>query len=267
MKRGSLIGLIGRCLATFIALPGVAVLAPVRPALGQFSVSPVILPIPASAETVEATVAVRNSGHAPLRLRLFTEDFDQSLDGSHVTFPAGEHGRSCARRMQVFPELLTVPPGVSQPVSIRMAPGSPPEGTCWSMVFIESPPPEGSGLRAGLRIGVKVYGLVEGGRGHGDIVGASVAQPSAPEDRTLVFTVTNAETWPIVARGSVEIRDLAGSSYAIVRVEPLSVLPGHDREVSIPIPGRLDPGRYLAIPVLEFGGEDLMGAQVTFRVE
>ena len=52
----------------------------------------------------------------------------------------------------------------------------------------------------------------------------------------------------------------------VVPVESFSVLPGHERMVEIPLEADLAPGRYLAIPVLEYGDDGLMGAQVAFRV-
>ena len=162
---------------------------------------------------------------------------------------------------------LSVPAGVSQPVTIRMLPGASTDITCWSLVFIESPPPEGRGYRAGLRIGVKVYGLAPGGSELGEITAASIGEPDAESpDRTLRFTVANQQTWPILARGTVEVRDFDGGSRATVPVESFSVLPGHERMVEIPLEADLAPGRYLAIPVLEYGDDGLMGAQVAFRV-
>jgi hypothetical protein len=256
-----------RCLAALLALPGIVGLAVPREAHGQFSVSPVILPIPYSTETSEATVLVRNSGGSPLQLRVFAVDFDQRPDGSHETFETGTHARSCAERLEILPEGLSVPAGVTQPVTIRMRPGDDPHSTCWSLVFIEKPPPEGTGYRAGLRIGVKVYGLSSAGADVAEIVEASVEEgDGVPRGRTLRFTVDNPDAWPIVAQGAVELRDFDGGPRATVAVESFSVLPEHERHVQVPLEADLAPGRYLAIPVLEYGGDGLMGAQIAFRV-
>lgn len=256
-----------RYLAALLALPGIVALGGPPEAHAQFSVSPVILPIPASSEVTEATVMVRNDGASPLQLRVFAADFDQKPDGGHKTSPAGTHDRSCADRLEIVPDGLSVPGGVSQPVSIRIHPGADTDDTCWSLVFIESPPPEGGGYRAGLRIGVKVYGLALGGSESGEITTASVGDSdAAAETRTLRFTVANLETWPILARGTVEVRDFDGGSRTTVPVESFSVLPDHERQVEVNLDADLAPGRYLAIPVLEYGADGLMGAQVAFRV-
>ena len=256
-----------RYLAALLALPGTVALAGPAEAHAQFSVSPVILPIPASDEATDAIVMVRNDGESPLQLRVFAADFDQKPDGGHETSPAGTHDRSCADRLEVVPDGLSVPAGVSQPVLIRIHPGADSDDTCWSLVFIESPPPEGGGYRAGLRIGVKVYGLAAGGSESGEIRTAAVADSdAAAKTRTLRFTVANLEAWPILARGTVEVRDFDGGSRTTVPVESFSVLPDHERQVVVDLDADLAPGRYLAIPVLEYGADGLMGAQVAFRV-
>lgn len=257
-----------RYLAALLALPGIVGLGRPVSAHGQFSVSPVILPISSTGETSEATVLVRNNGTSPLQLRVFSADFDQALDGSHSTYAAGSHDRSCADRLEIVPDGLSVPAGVTQPVTLRLLPAEDPDSTCWSLVFIEKPPPEGTGPRAGLRIGVKVYGLAAEGGETAEITEASVDRDDATTgQRSLQFTVSNPDEWPVLARGTVELRDFEGSPRSSVTVEAFSVLPEHERTVTIPLDADLEPGRYLAIPVLEYGDDGLMGAQVAFRVQ
>lgn len=257
-----------RCLAVRLALSGIIGLGSPGDVIAQFSVSPVILPISHSSEASEATVLVRNNGDSPLQLRVFVADFDQRLDGSHETFPAGSHEHSCADRLEVVPDGVSVAAGLTQPVTVRLRPGSDPEATCWSLVFVEKPPPEGTGPRAGLRIGVKVYGLSETAAEGAKIVDASVTPGGGTEPgRRLEFRVRNPDRWPILARGSVQLRDFEGEVHGSMPVESFSVLPEHDRTVAVPLDSELPPGRYLAIPVLEYGREGLVGAQVAFRID
>ncbi|MGB5301639.1 MAG: hypothetical protein WBO43_09135 [Gemmatimonadota bacterium] len=271
MKRDSgLVRLPFRYLAALLALPGIVGMGRPVAAHGQFSVSPVILPIPHSTEVTEATVMVRNNGESPLQLRIFSADFDQDADGSHSTSAAGTHARSCSGRLEIVPDGLSIPAGVTQPVMFRLRPGGDRDSTCWSLVFIEKPPPEGTGPRAALRIGVKVYGLSADGGESAEISAASVVDGDSTSEtggRELQFTISNPDAWPVLARGTVEIRDLEGLPYGTVAVEAFSVLPEHARTVRVPLEAVLAPGRYLAIPVLEYGDDGLMGAQVAFRVE
>jgi hypothetical protein len=115
---------------------------------------------------------------------------------------------------------------------------------------------------------VKVYGLSARGGESAQITAASVSSGTGEVDgRMLEFTVDNPDDWPVLARGTVEVRDFDGAPHGMVEVEAFSVLPDHERTLRVPLEAPLTPGRYLAIPVLEYGDDGLMGAQVAFRVE
>ena len=189
---------------------------------------------------MEFTAVVHNAGDADLDLRVFAEDYEQSADGSYFNAPYGELPSSCAARLEVLPEAFRVPPGGSQPVTLRMQGAEDPEA-CWSIVYVENPAPATGTLRVAARIGIKVYGLTRGGEFRADIKAADVE--SAGEDRVLRFTVASSEDWPVIARGAVQVRDLEGTSHGEIPVSTFSVLPGHERVMGIPLPADLEPGR------------------------
>jgi len=252
-----------RYLAALVALPGICALGTPASANAQYSVSPVIFPVPASGEDQELTTIVHNGGDVSLDLRVFAEDYDQTPDGSYRNTPYGDHARSCADRLEVLPAAFRVPPGESQPVTLRMKGSEDPEA-CWSLVYVENPAPSTGTLRVSSRIGIKVYGLTRDGSYRADIASADVEL--AGEDRVLRFTVVNPQDWPVIAHGSVQVRNLEGTSFGEVPVSTFSVLPGHERELGIALPPDLEPGRYLAIPVLEYAEDGFVGAQISFRV-
>lgn len=263
MAPGSIVHRFSRYLAALVALPGICALGTPVSASAQYSVSPVILPVTASVEDQELTTLVHNSGDVVLDLRVFAEDYEQSPDGSYVNAAYGEHPHSCADRLEVRPAAFRVGPGESQPVTLRMKGAQDPEA-CWSLVYVENPAPPAGTLRVSSRIGIKVYGLTRDGAYRADIRAAAVE--AAGEDRVLRFTVASSEDWPVIARGRVQVRDLSGASFGEVPVSSFSVLPGHERDVTVTLPPDLKPGRYLAIPVLEYGDAGFSGAQVSFRV-
>lgn len=263
MLSGLSLNRIARYLAASLALPGFCALGTPLPALAQYSVSPVIFPVPATDEDQELTTIVHNSGDVDLDLRVFAEDYDQSLDGAYLNAPYGDHPSSCAERLEVLPAAFSVPAGGSQPVTLRMKGAEDPEA-CWSLVYVENPAPPSGTLRVSARIGIKVYGLTRDGAYRADITQADVEL--AGEDRVLRFTVASSEDWPVIARGSVQVRNLEGKSFGEVPVSVFSVLPGHEREFRATLPQDLEPGRYLAIPVLEYAEDGFSGAQVSFRV-
>jgi hypothetical protein len=250
-------------LAASLALSGTFALGTPAEAPGQYSVSPVIFAVPATGEDQELTAIVHNGGDVALDLRVFAEDYDQTRGGDYLNSSYGEHPNTCADRLEVLPTAFRVPAGGSQPVTLRMR-GAADPAACWSLVYVENPAPKTGTLRVSSRIGVKVYGLTEEGKYRAHITAADVELEG--EGHLLRFTVTNEEAWPVIARGTVQVRDLAGTSFGEVPVRVFSVLPDHDRELSVPLPPGLEPGRYLAIPVLEYAEDGFAGAQVTFRV-
>ncbi|MCL7960210.1 MAG: hypothetical protein M8861_08465, partial [marine benthic group bacterium] len=64
----------------------------------------------------------------------------------------------------------------------------------------------------------------------------------------------------------VEVRDFRGTVVASSAVRAFTVLPGSKRQLAVRLPDELAPGQYLAVPMLDFGGEYLAGTQIPFRV-
>ncbi|MEE8146280.1 MAG: hypothetical protein V3T24_01650 [Longimicrobiales bacterium] len=247
----------GVFLSAFLALAG--------PARAQYSVTPVIVQLGSGATPEARTLQLRNEGEKPLQIRLYTMDFEQSPDGKHTYLPLGEHPRSCRDRLRVVPDLVTVEPGDVQAVNVHMEPVGSGE-TCWSMVFAESPSRTRTGVHINLRIGVKVYGLAGAPSLEGEVVDASVGAVGAADDEEVRFAFSNHGSWPLRAEGEIEVRTFDGRLVDTLKVEAFSVLPGHTRHVHVSLGRDLASGRYLAIPILDFGGEYLAGSQVAFRI-
>jgi hypothetical protein len=247
-----------------LAAAGLLAVSTVSPAVAQFAVSPVIVQVPASNEAADAMIRIDNEGDTPMQFRVYVMDFDQSFDGDHAFAEPLSSSRSCAGRLQLAPGSLVVPPGERGLVQVRLQPdaGAP---TCWSMVFVETPSTNGNGVRINQRIGVKLYGLGEGAEPDGSLTEADAVAVEDSVDVRFVFS--NSGEWPVRPEGGVEVRDLSGSVVAAIPVPSFSVLPKRERQVRVSVPlGDLPTGRYLAVPILDFGAEYLAGAQLDFRV-
>jgi hypothetical protein len=253
-----------RCPPTLLALAGLAALGPARPAHAQFSVTPVVLAVEPRDTATSSLLRVRNEGNGVLSLRLYTRDFEQDSLGNHVFRPPGSLGTGCGSRIAFSPGAFSLPPGGEQPVSIRVEPDSA-APTCWSVVFVESPAPAGDGIQVGARIGVKVFGLAEGGSRIAEIPAAEVVERQ--DRKVLRLELRNEGEWPIQTGGSVEVLRFDGTRVGTAEIGMASVLPNHRRRLEVPLPFSLDPGRYLAVSILDLGGDQLIGAQVAFRVE
>lgn len=249
-------------LLCLMAAAGVGLASP-SSASAQYSVNPVIVQLAAGDTAETGTIEVRNEGTRALQLRLYAADFEQAPEGRHTYLPWGEHERSCRDRLEVTPDVVSVPPGGSRTVRLRMEPG-PSEPTCWSVVFVESPSRTQTGVFVNLRIGVKVYGLA----GFPSLDGALAEAQVKTEEETpaLSFAFQNNGDWPLRPEGEVEIRRFDGELVHTLPLEAFSVLPHHSRRLTIELPGPLEAGRYLAVPILDYGGKYLAGSQVAFRL-
>ncbi|MDT8435784.1 MAG: hypothetical protein RRA92_03410, partial [Gemmatimonadota bacterium] len=215
------------------------------------------------ARTAAGAVHVRNEGDRSLAVRLTVADFTQSEDGRHAFLPAGSDPRGCGPDIRVTPEAASIPAGASEQIRFHVA-GAPADRSCWFLLFVEHPAPSGSGVLIRQRIGVKVFAVPPGAAPGGEIAAGEVSDTG--EARSLSFRYRNPGDAPARPSGSVEVRDFRGGLVATSQVRGFTVLPESARRVEVELPAGLAPGRYLAVPVLDFGGEYLAGAQFPFRV-
>lgn len=247
-----------------MVLVGLLTLVTPTVAPAQFAVNPVIVQVAASDETSDALLRIDNESDDPMQFRVYVMDFDQYLDGDHAFAEPGTSPRSCAGRMDVAPSALQVPAGERGLVQVRLRP-APGASTCWSMIFVETPSTSASGVRINQRIGVKLYGLSRSAGPEGTLTHA--AAEGVGDSVDVQFRFSNPGDWPLRPEGAVEIRDVTGSVVTTVPVPSFSVLPLRERLVRVAIPAAdLVGGRYLAVPILDFGAEFLAGAQVDFRL-
>jgi hypothetical protein len=256
--------LAGRTGHAFGLLACVALLAP-SSGLAQFSVSPVILTLPREVDggTSVGVFSIRNESEGSLEFRLQSVDFDQSPEGNHTYFPSGSHASSCGDDVRITPDALSVEARQSQHVRFEI-PGGPRDESCWFMIFVESPATSESGVVINQRIGVKVFGIGESTSPGGEFHAGSIVEEDGIRSVALEYANPGgAPAWPV---GSVEVRDFRGTVVASSAVRPFTVLPGSKRQLAVELPDDIAPGQYLAIPMLDFGGEYLAGTQIPFRV-
>jgi hypothetical protein len=230
-------------------------------ARAQFSVQPVILGLAPMDTAVTGVVSVRNEGKEPIQFRFRMGDFDQTLSGDHVFQRFGENANSCKGRVEVSPDQASLKPGERQQLRVRMTPGA---TTCWGVLFVEHQARNTSGIMVAQQIAVKVYGTQSTPLPTGDITTVSAAHDTAGVNVTFDFK--NSGRGPVRPFGSVEIRTETGQVVASETVDAFSVLPSHTRRVAVAVRAKLAPGRYVAVPVMDFGADYLAGGQAAFAV-
>jgi hypothetical protein len=242
-------------------LVGVALLLAPAVASAQFSVYPVAVKLESTDRVSTASFIVENSGATPLEVTIYLSDYDRAVDGGHGYFDFGSHEGTCAGRLEAFPDQVSVQPGRDAEVRLRLAPGS---ETCWAVVFVEQRSLTPSGITVAQRIGVKVHSERPALEREGAVVG--LAADSTP-DPAVFLTFENQGEGALDLRGEVEVRGLAGEVLAVVAVRPFEVLPGRRRTVRVSLEeANLEPGRYVVVGILDFGGEYLAGGQALIEV-
>lgn len=253
-SRRAAIGLLGLALAGLLSPSALS---------AQFSVQPVNVEMTPVEGTASRIVSVRNDGASEIHLRVTTEDFDQAAGGDHAFAQMGTYPFSCSGRLQALPSDLVVPAGGTGSVRIDMEPA---DRTCWSVVWIASAAPViTSGASIGYRVGVKVYGTPVGAAAVGEIVGVEQA---ADSDGAPAVRIALRNTGATVMRptGTLRITDGSGTVIAEPAVSAFSVLPGRVRSVVIRLPEDLLPGDYGVMPLLDYGGDYVMAAQIGVRI-
>lgn len=240
------------------ALAGVLLGA--SPAEAQFSAQPVILNFSAGSSDTRP-VTLKNRGGDPIQLRFYGADFDRDEDGSHRFMELGEHPSSCGDRLRVFPDGVRLQPEDSVSLRVEMDPGG---ETCWSVVFAETVRSGEGGIRIGQRIGIKVFAVRQRARVDAEVRDVAVARRG---DSTRVsFVFRNTGERPLRPRGRLEIRRLDGTVVTTRRLGSFGTLPDRSRRVKVDFGQRLEPGRYLAVPLFDIGTDYLVGGQARFRV-
>lgn len=228
----------------------------------QFTTQPAVLRLtPQPDSFAVAVVRVQNLATEARHFRFYAEDFEQSETGDHQLSPAGQNARSCARRMTIFPDQVSLNPDEVYDVRVRLeyAPES-----CWTLLFSETMAPDHRGVRVGQRIGIKVYGISTTGQREGEIssVRASVAKNTIRTELEFL----NSGDVPLAPEGKIEFRTLEGETVHSVDVREFSVLPGRRRRMAIETTVSGLHGRLLAVPVLDFGGAYLAGGQAQLQI-
>lgn len=244
-----------------LILPLAATMTLAAPARAQFSAQPVILGLSTADTAATGIVSVRNEGKEALQFSFRMGDFDQTLSGEHVFQPLGRNASSCKGRVSIYPEQATLLAGEVQQIRVTMQRGA---TTCWGVLFVEQRAKNTTGIRIGQQIAVKIYGTRTALELKGDVTRVAISSDSLGP--RVAFDFKNSGEGPLRPSGTIEIRTPAGDVVATEVVDAYSVLPGHTRTVTVGIGTRLKPGRYVAVPIMDFGADYLAAGQAALAV-
>lgn len=225
------------------------------------------------------TVRIENSTMQAMRVAIVPADFVMDGSGAVDLLDFGSSPYSLANRLAVSAEELLIDPGEVARVSVSIAcPVDAVPGSRWGCLVVEAE--GGSGiLGAGdasvaVRTRFVVALLQRDSRirsREGDVTAMEVEVLGRGAGRTpaaiVAATFKNTCSDILTVDVRFEVRDLFGVAVGIAQIEKRVVLPGSKREFRVQLPATgWSPGQYLALAIVDFGGERLAGGQWPFEI-
>lgn len=222
---------------------------------------------------------VSNVGKEPENITISLVDWNRETKGEHRYFEAGTLPHSLANWTEFSPIRFELKGEESQEVKFSIAIPKGEEGTHWTMFLVEGSPEaittrkEGKSLfsvMATVAYGIKIYQTDPAtAQRKGKITNLDIATLSKSEETEIKVKIEfeNTGNTHLEPEGQVEIRNEKGETVATADIKRCPILPGRKRILEIPFKEKnLQPGRYLALAVLDFGGSYLVAGQRVFEI-
>jgi P pilus assembly chaperone PapD len=223
---------------------------------------------PGGSDTLSFTV--ENDETESTAVTVSLADWDRSMDGENRFFEPGTLPRSSAGWISVSPTQFELEPGEAREVRFTIDVPEGVEGTYWAAILVEGSPREveiggGTTIIVMKRFGVKIYETPPGtGRSDGRI---TKVQRLGLNPLVFLIDFENTGTVDLTVSGEVQIIDSQGQTVEVISIAQFPILPGAVREVQAsgkaPRPAA---GRYLALAILDFGGDYIPAGQLIFNI-
>jgi P pilus assembly chaperone PapD len=221
-----------------------------------------------------ASIQVRNeaapspiaSPPSALRIKVHPMDWTMGLDGTPRFVAAGTLPGSCSKWLEVNPAEFDLQPGQTQEVRYTLTVPAEARGTYRTVLMFEpgSQPVKlrNGGMNVVGRVGSILYATAGPHRKSGRIIGFSATAAG------MSLALENTGDDHLRLTGGITVKDGAGK---VVREEKLPgavVLPHQDnrRQLSLTWATPLPAGEYSVTVVVDYGGEELLGADTPIKV-
>lgn len=263
---------LGACVAA------AAVAGEARSVAAQYAIDELEIHLtPRAPGTWTRLIPLRSSSDSVQQVRVTVRDWMRDSAGSNMTLEYGAHAATCGDRLEVFPLSLQLPPRGVEYVRVTYTSPAEQDPGCWAIVLTETvrPPAQrsgGAGVTITTVLGVKVYVHNAVAKADGAVVSADVEEffeRRPPGDsafvRQLAVRFANTGTAHLKVATSVEIRDEATQLVAQIPGPEAYITPDAFRDILVRVP-TLPKGRYVAVVLLDFGGDEITAAQIDFEV-
>ena len=231
--------------------------------------------------SVANSILVINNSDNPAHVEIRLSDFDWDIDGKVQIVPPGTLPRSLANYITFFPSEFVLPAGRGMAQPIRFIVSLPKEvtGPHWSLLSVrevtespaEAPQTEGDErvvqATIGISFGVQIRQMdptkvIRDGR----ITNAQVLLAQDGQPLRVITEFESLATTLLRVSGEVRFINIRGEIVAKVAIPPFRVLPAGKRRIQVPLQLSLPPGEYIALSILDFGGDFLIAGQVHFHI-
>lgn len=225
-----------------------------------------------SGSSFEGELLVYGSDSRDLRIKVSLRDWVLDQEG-RAAQPEESFWRSAAPWVKIEPEDMIVPAGETRIVKVSgVVPPQLTAGDYWTGYYIEFRPllaPQTTGVvvvpAIWGSITLSVAGQIEK---RGKIINLEAGWSKEKDWKgvrgKILFENESAAILKPV--GKVEIRSLAGETIAEFSVPSVKILPDTKREIPFEGELNLESGRYLALAIIDYGGERLVAAQALLNV-
>ena len=246
-----------------------------------FTVTPMHLHFNAKAgEKGDLYVKVTNQGDKPVTIRGHLKDYRVDREGKPHELEAGTVERSCSKWLLVSPALFTL--GAKEEKRVRATLELPEgvNGTYWAYLFFEQvskPEPriqkKGAAtfslfVKQRWQINIKET-VPETAEKRGQISDMNLVlhDNNGPE---INVEFTNTGNVILSCRGQVQIRGGDGKtvdSFQLAKGGDFMVYPGGTRILKTIALDKLPPAEYIALAIIDYGGEELVAGELEFEVK
>lgn len=233
--------------------------------------------------TYEGEIRVKNETDEVQQAKVYQTDYLFYSDGSNIYGEAGRDERSNASWTELSASVLTIQPGETLPVSYivnvpKESETAAFEGSYWSMIMIEAVPKESPestidptavepqyGVLQIMRYGIQIATHITG-TGNSTLEMSETGLIKMDDGGTaLAVSVENSGSRMVRPELWVELYDEAGTAFGRHDGIQNRIYPGTSVRQQIKL-GKLEPGAYRALVILDAGEDEVYGAEYRLNV-
>jgi len=228
------------------------------------------------------------------------KDYDRTIEGGLVLLDPGTHPRSLAKFLTFTPAKFSLPPKQKQLITFKIEIPSSEKGPHWAALAVTSPapssekgphwaalavtspapssgaqppPPAGQQPSIPVTIGTAEQFIVKirhtdptNAVNRGRITSVQALLPERDKPLRILVEYENTGTTFQVAKTQLRIVNSKGEVVVQKKAEDMAMLPGGKQRLEIPVTEKLPSGTYLALVIIDFGGDFLVAGQVRFQI-